>query len=151
MTTIITSSRKMSGNLRAITTIMAYQHPSLLRRIEDKCGISGEAATELFDDTKRFLYLCADSNVPLSPTPAIDGCWHEFLLFTKDYADFCRQFFGVFLHHRPRYINDPPADGSHRQNTINAAKRHFSNLSKNWEYPPQTVNDCDHCMGCRND
>ena len=27
--------------------------------------------------------------------------WHTFLLFTRDYADFCARYFGFFLHHAP--------------------------------------------------
>ena len=33
----------------------------------------------------------------------IDDMWHTFLLFTKDYAGFCQQYFGEFIHHLPNY------------------------------------------------
>jgi hypothetical protein len=32
----------------------------------------------------------------------IDMMWHTFLLFTRDYARFCRTYFGFFVHHQPR-------------------------------------------------
>jgi hypothetical protein len=130
---------------------MAYTHPSLIHRLQEKCGISTKAAIELFDDTKRFLYLCADSNVPMTPPPSIDECWHHFILFTKDYASFCDQHFGVFLHHRPRYIDDPPIYGSPSLNTLTAAKKQFGNLSENWCYPQEITANCDKCAGCRAD
>ncbi len=31
----------------------------------------------------------------------IDDMWHTFLLFTRDYQDFCQQYFGKFFHHLP--------------------------------------------------
>lgn len=31
----------------------------------------------------------------------IDEMWHEFILFTQDYMDFCQQYFGEYLHHLP--------------------------------------------------
>ena len=31
----------------------------------------------------------------------IDDMWHTFLLFTKDYAAFCNEYFGHFIHHNP--------------------------------------------------
>lgn len=128
--------------------MMAYSHPSLINRLQEKRQISEIEAEELFDDTKRFLYLCAESSVPMSPPPAIDDCWHHFILFTRDYARFCTEFFGVFLHHRPRYLNDPPADGSHSTNSLVAAKRKFGKLSKNWDYPIEVTGNCDKCSNC---
>jgi hypothetical protein len=35
------------------------------------------------------------------PSQVVDELWHEFILFTRDYQDFCRQAFGRFLHHTP--------------------------------------------------
>lgn len=35
------------------------------------------------------------------PSQAVDVAWHEFILCTKDYADFCQKAFGKFLHHTP--------------------------------------------------
>lgn len=38
----------------------------------------------------------------------IDDMWHTFLLFTREYAEFCHQYFSVFLHHQPRVDNEKP-------------------------------------------
>ena len=35
------------------------------------------------------------------PSQVVDELWHEFILFTRDYQDFCRAAFGRFLHHTP--------------------------------------------------
>lgn len=35
------------------------------------------------------------------PSQVVDDLWHEFILFTRDYADFCQRAFGQFLHHTP--------------------------------------------------
>ncbi|SIN35295.1 Uncharacterized conserved protein [Mycobacteroides abscessus subsp. abscessus] len=42
------------------------------------------------------------SIVEASPAPSlpVDQMWHSFILFTKDYADFCSKV-GGFIHHRP--------------------------------------------------
>lgn len=53
---------------------------------------------------KEFLRFCALLTVTdevLSPGPLVDGFWHEFLLHTRDYANFCERHFGCFLHHDP--------------------------------------------------
>jgi hypothetical protein len=35
------------------------------------------------------------------PSQAVDDAWHEFILFTRQYDNFCRHAFGYFLHHTP--------------------------------------------------
>jgi hypothetical protein len=35
------------------------------------------------------------------PSQVVDDAWHEFILFTRAYQDFCCQAFGRFLHHTP--------------------------------------------------
>jgi hypothetical protein len=35
------------------------------------------------------------------PSKAVDEAWHEFIVMTRDYAEFCIGAFGEFLHHRP--------------------------------------------------
>ena len=35
------------------------------------------------------------------PSQVADDLWHEFILYTRAYQDFCRGAFGSFLHHTP--------------------------------------------------
>ena len=35
------------------------------------------------------------------PSQVVDVAWHEFILFTKEYAEFCDRALGRFLHHTP--------------------------------------------------
>lgn len=35
------------------------------------------------------------------PSPAADRAWHRHILDTKNYQQFCQEFFGTFLHHDP--------------------------------------------------
>ena len=41
------------------------------------------------------------------PSQAVDVLWHEFILYTKAYDDFCRKAFGRFLHHTPAAVLKP--------------------------------------------
>jgi hypothetical protein len=74
-------------------TIFAYEHPALVDRLQEKLGLSQEQAEELFTDTKRFLFICGTKDGAFGPPEMIDECWHAFILFTKEYADFCNRFF----------------------------------------------------------
>ena len=35
------------------------------------------------------------------PSTVVDDAWHEFILFTRDYIQFCEHAFGTYLHHSP--------------------------------------------------
>lgn len=35
------------------------------------------------------------------PSHVVDVAWHEFILYTRDYQQFCERGFGRFLHHVP--------------------------------------------------
>lgn len=38
----------------------------------------------------------------------IDDMWDTFLLFTKDYMDFCNHYFGEYIHHHPAKEDEVP-------------------------------------------
>lgn len=114
--------------------VMAYQYPELIEYYKDRLGLSGEAALELFADVKRFLYLAASTETKLTPLPIIDKGWHGFRDYSESYERFCFDFFGKYVHHRPRpYLT--PYIGPKRTKTISLAREIFGELGPNWENP----------------
>ena len=85
----------------SLDTLLQYHHSQLVERLADKLQLSTNQATGLFQDLKRFLHLCGSSDQQSVPPPHIDAAWHEFLLYTKDYSEFCNRFLGRFIHHTP--------------------------------------------------
>lgn len=114
--------------------VMSYQNADVVARIKKEHGLTDEEAELLFDDTKRFLYLAATHSGNWSPPEQVDKGWHEFLMFTRDYAKFCRNYFGRFIHHDPKRTSDPPTGGSQTHNAILAARELFGDLSPNWDF-----------------
>ncbi len=47
------------------------------------------------------LSLLANGRLVSMPSKAVDVAWHELILFTKLYQDFCHAALGRFLHHTP--------------------------------------------------
>ncbi|MEZ0209036.1 MAG: hypothetical protein ACAH17_02575 [Candidatus Paceibacterota bacterium] len=85
-----------------LSKVLTYQHPALLRRIERTLGLSTPEARKLFENMLSFLYKAGTCNsTRLRPSKEVDEAWHEFILFTRDYAGFCYQHFGLFIHHAP--------------------------------------------------
>ncbi|MDH5654238.1 MAG: hypothetical protein OEZ39_20480 [Gammaproteobacteria bacterium] len=62
------------------------------------------------DDTKKviralkeYFLICNMAKLRMisMPSQVVDVAWHEFILFTREYQEFCHQAFGRFLHHTP--------------------------------------------------
>jgi hypothetical protein len=74
----------------------------LVARLEaDHPEVSGDAG-RIVDQALAFLAACGPAlDRGLRPSRAVDLGWHTFLLFTKDYALFCQEVAGAFIHHVP--------------------------------------------------
>ena len=85
----------------ALEQIESFDHPELIRQYASKNGIDSNEAAKQFVELKKFLYHCATSDLACAPSKAIDNIWHEFILHTRDYQEFCLRFLGTFIHHQP--------------------------------------------------
>lgn len=59
-------------------------------------------AERILDQALGFLAVVADSpGVSYSPSPLVDIGWHNFILYTREYAEWCTNAAGRFIHHTP--------------------------------------------------
>ena len=58
---------------------------------------------QVFEGLRQWFMVCnrADNRFVSMPSQVIDDAWHAFILFTRNYEQFCRKAFGRFLHHTP--------------------------------------------------
>jgi len=77
------------------------QKPILNKKIQENCLIEETSVKAALSEVVRFLNLIVYSEKKLTPGKTIDLVWHEFILSTRAYEEFCRQAFGSFLHHTP--------------------------------------------------
>jgi hypothetical protein len=126
--------------------VTAFQFDPLIFRMMDKHKWSEAEARECFDDLKKFLYMAVLADMPVAPTEKLDSLWHEFLLYTMDYAEYCQTRFGIFVHHRPRRRDDPKSTRNMRQETLDFAIELFGELPTNFKYTDSEMfkasNDC---------
>ena len=85
---------------------LAARYDAVVRRIAREHRVSRGVASRWFEDAIRFLDMCHASPGALSPSRTVDKAWHEFLLFTRDYQQFCEERYGRFIHHQP-YDDEP--------------------------------------------
>lgn len=99
--------------ISSLEEVLRYENDEVVHRFSTDFKIACADADEIFIETKRWLWLCASQmdnasdgvgdRVPLlSEARVIDLMWHTFVIFTDDYARFCKKYFGFFVHHHPR-------------------------------------------------
>jgi hypothetical protein len=83
--------------------VLSYKHPKLIRRIARDHCLDPLSAHTCFKQMLEYLYKAATTpgKIP-GPNVAADKAWHTFLLYSKDYREFCQGMFGFFIDHQPR-------------------------------------------------
>jgi len=82
--------------------LLRYRNEDVISRFTGIFRIEEEEAKDIFQETKKFLSIGRTEGVFISEDLlVIDEMWHNFILFTRDYEEFCMRCFGVFLHHTP--------------------------------------------------
>lgn len=96
-----------------IQAISQYRNQDVVDRFVVEYDVSPCEGNLIFEETLKWVWLCAqarsdrDSGIDV-PTlvmdrylQVLDEMWHHFILFTKDYSDFCELHFGFVVHHFP--------------------------------------------------
>ncbi len=61
-------------------------------------------AMRAIGEYKKFLYLGSTADFPVTPPRVIDQVWHEHLLFSRGYREFCEEVLGREFDHHPELI-----------------------------------------------
>jgi len=107
----------------SLEEILSFRHPGVEERFCRFFKKTPEEAKNTFADLMRFFWASEkhefDKKSPLADKKTldftfimdeamrpIDDIWHIFLLYTKDYMDFCDKYFGQYIHHLPDIVPD---------------------------------------------
>jgi hypothetical protein len=72
------------------------------RRLARDRSWSLEEARAAIGGYRRFCFLAAISETPVTPSEAVDEVWHQHLIYSRDYWEvWCKQVLGKTLHHDP--------------------------------------------------
>ena len=86
---------------------------------------------------KKFMYLAATSDLMVSPSPIIDIVWHQHLIFTPSYSDFC-DLLGKRIQHVPSTRSREEAERFRH-----ARERTQKLYSEKFGEAPKDVWECD--------
>ncbi|NMO16989.1 hypothetical protein HPC49_40340 [Pyxidicoccus fallax] len=95
--------------LCSLEQALAYRNDQILYKFQERWSVSFEEASELFEETKKWMWLQVAARLrpgspPLAMTVAlamVDEMLHTFILFTREYIQYCDDNYGVYLHHTP--------------------------------------------------
>jgi hypothetical protein len=124
-----------------VNQILGYRHERLLQRYMSDNSTTRERAEQAFTAFKQFMVVCAIKPGLKITSEPIDQMWHSFLLFTKDYKEFCDTYLGRFINHAPFEQAAPSIYLETRAFT----KNFFGNIDEKF-WPVQAKADCS--SGC---
>lgn len=84
-----------------LESVLNYKNERVVDRFLKLYDIDREEAESIFSETLKFLWACSKCRHELGPVTMIDEMWHNFILFTGDYARFCHVHFDKYIHHNP--------------------------------------------------
>lgn len=94
----------------------AYRFPAgIAARVRRRYPHLTEADVDLvFDALRDYFRLnrAAGGQTLAMPSQVVDVAWHEFILFTRAYREFCRRALGRFLHHTPAEAMPAPTEAT---------------------------------------
>ncbi|MEU0878880.1 hypothetical protein ABZ345_09800 [Lentzea sp. NPDC005914] len=83
-------------------TISTELRHQLRLQLTSEHSMNVTEADRIITDTISFLTVCAASpHRQFRPSRQVDLGWHQFILNTHDYAEFCDRLAGRFIHHVP--------------------------------------------------
>jgi hypothetical protein len=112
--------RRKRDQMRRAAYITAYVFPRELggKVLEKYPALTDSEIRQVLEGLRQFFLACLAAeghrvarHVGM-PSVAVDEAWHEFILMTRRYEEFCNRAFGRYLHHAPAGQTQEPEDKS---------------------------------------
>lgn len=131
-------------NPRKLAESVLQTNPVLSDRIAASCGIKSDEVTDILSEVVKYLNLTAYYEQRLTPSLMVDYAWHEFILCTKAYSEFCQDHFGKYIHHHPGGTGKE--NRKQFRNTLMYYRKHFGEpAEKFWGIRPGAQSECGAC------
>lgn len=108
--------------LPELNDLLSYKSSDVLNRYHKDYPNNNLKPEEAFVELMKYFWLVNKHEIDLQLNPnkkhlqfecsmhvemkEIDDMWHTFLLFTREYKDFCQQYFEKFIDHAPNVGTD---------------------------------------------
>lgn len=127
-----------------IVSLDVFEAPYLQEKLLNEGVFSSpEEYQEAFTEFKKYVALVGLYGKRISmASPKVDEVWHQFILFTREYSDFCDGMLGKFLDHRPK-TSYTPVPAEHKRNLRNLYTQTFGEFSTIWDINADSEFDDD--------
>ena len=105
-------------------------------KIARKHHWSTRYALRAVNEYRKFVFLGITGDVIVTPSKAIDTVWHEHLLFTRAYREFCRDVLGRDFDHNPELLPTDEQTSVFAQQYEATLERYREEFNVN---PPQDI------------
>lgn len=111
-------------HLPDLNQLLEYKNPAVLKLYIQNYPHNDLSAEQAFEEVLKYLWLSKKHTLDMLDNKTnetlpnqcfmprsmreIDEMWHEFILFTQDYSDFCNKYFGEYMHHLPNIFDNMP-------------------------------------------
>ena len=115
------------SNNQVIEQVMAYSMADIIKRCQKDNGYTDKDMVILEKELKRYLILAIlDAGKFGMYSKDVDNLWHSFILFTKNYSDFCNTYSKKFIHHVPKIdsLETPEQATQNRKNFSHFIKKY---------------------------
>ena len=120
-------------------------NPVLYTKVSAACDIEESEVPRSLREVIRFLNLITFSKTILTPSPFVDYVWHEFILCTRAYWNFCEGTIGHMIHHHPGGTKEKNRE--QYQKTVDLYRQYFGPPDPRfWNCPAPTA--AGNCGGC---
>jgi hypothetical protein len=106
-----------------------YEAPFLIEKlVKDRIVETPEEAEDLFTEVKRYIFIAALDHTEgwNMYSRRVDECWHQFILFTRQYFEFCKRYFG-------RYISHSPSNAPKAKSAVSVGTTTFQQFGERYE------------------
>ncbi|MBL1292799.1 MAG: adenosylmethionine decarboxylase [Thiotrichales bacterium] len=134
---------KRSDEIEKIVESLNQSAPLIKKRLVENAVVAdNDEATLGLSELIKFLSLCSVSGSVQTPSVKIDKIWHELILFTQLYQQFCQLHFGRIIHHSPS--NNLDKDRLQYKQTLSNYKKRFGTPPLNF-WPDVSSTSCGFC------
>jgi hypothetical protein len=120
-------AERVEAQFATSATSLSFEAPYLIEKLlADHVCASKDEAEVLFREVKRYFFLnrADQGKIWEMHSFRIDEIWHQFVLFTRQYMEFCTRYYGMYLPHSPSNAPEAPKN-SPTQTTPVATFREF--------------------------
>lgn len=107
---------------------------------------SNDKYQEAFLEFKKFAYIAKQNKNIAMTSKSVDHVWHQFILFTRQYMDFCETHIGEYLHHNPSTSFEKVSNLDVKR-FISAYESNFGEIPEIWNLQNRTLCGGYACSG----